>query len=211
MAKNTRVDDWEGDVSGLDRFRRLQMSIGVYLFVLFILTVGATRANAVAFNFNFSGPGISANGTFDATSAFPNFPSCPFLTCDATVDGISGTFNGFSMTLLPSGTVCQDGRTPCNPSNPPFNPPFANDNAGLVNNNSLSPDGDGIGFSANGVDYNLNIDIQVCGPSGCTTLTSYSAVAGTTTPIPTALPLFATGIGALGLLGWRRKRKTLCS
>src|SRR5262249_38261040 len=26
-------------------------------------------------------------------------------------------------------------------------------------------------------------------------------------PIPTALPLFATGLGALGLLGWRRKRK----
>jgi hypothetical protein len=27
------------------------------------------------------------------------------------------------------------------------------------------------------------------------------------TPIPAALPLFATGLGALGLLGWRKKRK----
>ena len=27
------------------------------------------------------------------------------------------------------------------------------------------------------------------------------------TPLPAALPLFATGFGALGLLGWRRKRK----
>jgi hypothetical protein len=27
------------------------------------------------------------------------------------------------------------------------------------------------------------------------------------TPLPATLPLFATGIGALGLLGWRRKRK----
>lgn len=26
-------------------------------------------------------------------------------------------------------------------------------------------------------------------------------------PVPAALPLFATGLGALGLLGWRRKRK----
>ena len=26
------------------------------------------------------------------------------------------------------------------------------------------------------------------------------------TPLPTALPLFATGLGALGLLGWRRKK-----
>jgi hypothetical protein len=29
----------------------------------------------------------------------------------------------------------------------------------------------------------------------------------TTTPLPATLPLFATGLGALGLLGWRRKRK----
>jgi phospholipase/lecithinase/hemolysin len=30
----------------------------------------------------------------------------------------------------------------------------------------------------------------------------------TGTPVPTAFPLFATGLGALGLFGWRRKRKT---
>jgi hypothetical protein len=29
----------------------------------------------------------------------------------------------------------------------------------------------------------------------------------TSTPLPAALPLFASGIGGLGLLGWRRKRK----
>jgi hypothetical protein len=29
----------------------------------------------------------------------------------------------------------------------------------------------------------------------------------TATPLPAALPLFATGIGGLSLLGWRRKRK----
>jgi hypothetical protein len=28
------------------------------------------------------------------------------------------------------------------------------------------------------------------------------------TPLPAALPLFATGLGALGLLGWRRKRRS---
>jgi outer membrane lipase/esterase len=31
------------------------------------------------------------------------------------------------------------------------------------------------------------------------------------TPVPAALPLFATGLGALGLLGWRRKRKARAS
>jgi len=31
------------------------------------------------------------------------------------------------------------------------------------------------------------------------------------TPLPAALPLFATGLGALGLLGWRRKRTALAA
>ena len=34
-----------------------------------------------------------------------------------------------------------------------------------------------------------------------------SSLAISSTPLPAALPLFATGFGALGLLGWRRKRK----
>jgi hypothetical protein len=33
----------------------------------------------------------------------------------------------------------------------------------------------------------------------------------TATPLPAALPLFASGLGALGLFGWRRKRKTAAS
>jgi hypothetical protein len=33
------------------------------------------------------------------------------------------------------------------------------------------------------------------------------ASASAVTPIPAALPLFATGLGVMGLLGWRRKRK----
>jgi hypothetical protein len=38
---------------------------------------------------------------------------------------------------------------------------------------------------------------------------NYSSVAvdPSATPIPAALPLFASGLGALGLLGWRRKKK----
>jgi hypothetical protein len=34
-----------------------------------------------------------------------------------------------------------------------------------------------------------------------------SVMVGAQTPLPAALPLFATGLGGLGLLGWRRKRK----
>jgi len=41
-------------------------------------------------------------------------------------------------------------------------------------------------------------------------LSGFGALAVSTggeTPLPAALPLFATGLGCLGLLGWRRKRK----
>ena len=34
-------------------------------------------------------------------------------------------------------------------------------------------------------------------------------IAQTETPLPAALPLFATGLGGVGLLGWRRKRKAM--
>ncbi len=45
---------------------------------------------------------------------------------------------------------------------------------------------------------------QVCGPPS--TIGCPSTQLGDT-PLPAALPLFATGLGAFGLLGWRRKRK----
>ena len=32
-------------------------------------------------------------------------------------------------------------------------------------------------------------------------------VGGITRPLPAALPLFASGLGVLGYLGWRKKRK----
>ena len=34
----------------------------------------------------------------------------------------------------------------------------------------------------------------------------YNGVSGVSVPLPATLPLFATGLGALGLLGWRRKK-----
>jgi hypothetical protein len=54
------------------------------------------------------------------------------------------------------------------------------------------------------------------GPTGVFYAATYTQLPGgpinalivdTTVPLPAALPLFATGIGGLGLLGWRRKRK----
>jgi len=66
-------------------------------------------------------------------------------------------------------------------------------------------------IGAGGLTYNLQ-EINVAqigggtiavGPGVIQTVTGTAA----TTPLPAALPLFASGVGALGLFGWRRKRK----
>jgi hypothetical protein len=46
------------------------------------------------------------------------------------------------------------------------------------------------------IDYTININL----PNGAYV-----------TPLPAALPLFATGLGALGLISWRRRRKASAS
>jgi hypothetical protein len=43
--------------------------------------------------------------------------------------------------------------------------------------------------------------------SGPQTIATFVSQTVSQTPLPAALPLFATGLGAMGLLGWRRKRK----
>ena len=55
----------------------------------------------------------------------------------------------------------------------------------------------------------LEIDFEGSGTSNSSApiLASYSLTAET--PLPAALPLFATGLGALGLLGWRRRRNSV--
>ena len=44
-------------------------------------------------------------------------------------------------------------------------------------------------------------------PAATSTTIDYAVFTVANTPLPAALPLFASGLGALGLLGWRRKRK----
>ena len=68
-------------------------------------------------------------------------------------------------------------------------------------------------FSATSPQYNLNVfngaNLGLLQNPGPPILNTRGTVSFTldTTPLPAALPLFASGLGAIGLLGWRRKRK----
>lgn len=63
---------------------------------------------------------------------------------------------------------------------------------------------------------NNNVAVQIAGLTSFTSVTfsdnnspafEFDIGEATATPLPAALPLFAAGLGAMGLLGWRRKRK----
>jgi len=64
-----------------------------------------------------------------------------------------------------------------------------------------------VSFGGNG------FSLQISPPSGPAIAYTESLTVGvpfefaSATPLPAALPLFATGLGVLGLLGWSRKRK----
>ena len=57
----------------------------------------------------------------------------------------------------------------------------------------------------------LRIGTDIVGGSPAPTFNAAFTLAGVESPLPAALPLFATGLAGLGLLRWRRKKKTAAS
>jgi hypothetical protein len=96
-------------------------------------------------------------------------------------------FNGPVFTVLSGNSFGSvTGLVVNNPDCVPCNPITA-----FVSGNSLFINWEGAGGK---VGDTITVDFSGGGPVSAT-------------PLPAALPLFATGLGALGLLGWRRKRK----
>jgi hypothetical protein len=149
------------------------------------LSGGAARAMSCV-NFDWSTSGPLGSGCFTATNDGGG---------QYTITAISGTFDGgtISSLIAPGG---YDG----------------NDNL-LFYPGTPQLDFDGFSFLEGTDKINIYYDaitgnyyVEQSFEEETITLDGFAA-SPVITPLPAALPLFATGIGAMGLLGWRRKRK----
>ena len=171
-----------------------------------LIAFQAPGANATTFDWSYNGGGsIMGSGTFDAIDQGGG----AFL-----VDAITGTANGQSITGLDGYAVSDQ----------------------MIYTTSPYLDTNGVAFTvADGSAYNFywwptgtllpsydcgSATYCLIGPGVAGSDGGYDPTTGlatdtkvpidfslTETPLPAALPLFGSGVGALGLLGWRRKRK----
>jgi hypothetical protein len=149
-------------------------------------------AQAVTYDWSFTSASVSGGGTLDT-----NVPVGP-----AQIVGISGTWGGNAIT----GLIAPGG--------------FFNDNTLLALTPSTALTFNGFSFDVSGVP----VEVFFCMPMDGCLLASYAAeiqdsrrILGTfsispalmATPIPTALPLFASGLGFLGWAVRRRRQKQI--
>ena len=158
----------------------------VFAALLLVSFASSSVANAASFNFTFSGSGLNARGTLATTNTL--------VGGYYTVTGLSGTQDGFAMSLLGPGVFA------------------SNDN--LFSPNSPYFDFSGVSYVANGVDYNLFNNgagvIRDCtscnGYSTDGTAVTFSATPAAATPEPGSL--FLLGSGLLGGIPVMRRRFT---
>jgi hypothetical protein len=119
---------------------------------------------------------------FNANSVTLTMATAPLTDVFYSAD----PFNGPVFTVLSGNSFGSiTGLVVNNPDCVPCNPITAS-----LSGNSLFINWQGAGGE---VGDTITVDFSVGGPVA--------------TPLPACLPLFASGLGALGLLGWRKKRK----
>jgi hypothetical protein len=168
-----------------------------------VLVSFCAPANATTFYWEYFGSGIAAAGTFDATDQGGG---------NYLVTSIFGTRNGIAIDGL-TGYAFNDNiiMPASSPNQLTFNG-LAFSVAGVAHNVFYQFENEsdnvwtcfvpnsyceltGVPFSGGQGDLSIPISFRL------------SDVPLTATPLPAALPLYATGLGIIGFIAWRRKRK----
>jgi hypothetical protein len=197
----------------------IAMAVAVSVFSAF----QTSDARATTFNWDFVGtftyiapgntfifPGETISGSGSLTATYVSGSEYLVTSITGAASGSGGVYNSVSYPSvsddligpLATGTFYNNDNKLFFPMAPQF------------------VDSNGLGIYGNTDGTNFNLFYGSCGDN----IVSYCLVTGgnhpgslaslslevtevTPTPLPAALPLFASGLGALGLLGWRRKRK----
>jgi hypothetical protein len=166
--------------------------------------------NGVAFStsdFTINAVGLTEN----VTSPYPGVLAINNDSASIFIDGV-GTFNFLTPTReFYNSAVPGVGfsRAPSAGGGDLYDGPISSAFSGWLMNTSIGPVTGTAGlFQWNFGDVLTGGGVLNFNDSGTDGVAgSFQAIVSSETPLPAALPLFATGLGALGLLGWRRKRK----
>ena len=151
------------------------------------LIMGSAQASTVTYGLTLTpqaGSTLSGTGTLTITDG-PVSPSGLFNVPVADITTLSISIGGFTFNLVGHTSALQ----------------FTD---GILSDITAAA---AIGAASLAVNSTTAVyfDNLATGGIGSTdTITASSA-----TPLPAAFPLFATGLGGVGLLGWRRKRKSI--
>jgi len=151
------------------------------------------RANASPIDYTFSGASITfdGSGTDTITGSFVYDSSLP----SQQLSSVNITVSGPVYPSVSSQSFC----TPCAPNQIYFGLPGGIPDYVMDFGSNLNGAAASLTFGS----FYSNSTLQLFQSSNV----SGSVLPIPSTPLPTALPLFASGLGALGVLGWRRKKK----
>jgi hypothetical protein len=151
--------------------------------------VASAQASTVTYNLALtpqSGSTLSGTGTLTFTDG-PVSPSGLFNVVLADITTLSISIGGFTFNLVGHTSALQ----------------FTD---GILSDITASTAIGAASLAVNSTTAVYFDNLATGGVGSTDTITAQLA-----TPLPAALPLFATGLGAMGLLGWRRKRKALAA
>lgn len=199
---------YRGDSGERAMHKILSLITSIAIASIAMIAFHVPEAKAEEFTWSITSPpgDLYGSGMFDATSE----GGSAYLVTSIP----SGTVDGLTVTLIASGGF--EGN-----DNYIYSPPTTTGSFPSTCGPSCQLDDNGLAFLlSNGGKVDIfesgdptmvtNCDTGGSGSvnncqDGATVFSVSPFVAAT--PLPAALPLFATGLGAMGLLGWRRKRK----